>query len=230
MGRRKRESLVVYLATNLVTGKVYIGQTFNLKQRKWAHFSNALLGKKHPFYAAIRKYGRGNFAFSVICHCFDLETSNCIEEMMISKYCACNRRYGYNISKSASHSTQGLHFSLTKKQLKRLSGAQKGNTNALGKHWKWSKKSLKRANSKITFIRSSKPKKYVFSEEHRQRIAKAKRGERSPAAKLTEIQVLKIRKLRDISCKDLAAHFGVTRSHISHIRTGRYWSHLKEAI
>lgn len=54
------------------------------------------------------------------------------------------------------------------------------------------------------------------------------RGERAAAAKLTESDVREIRRRRAAGEKavDLASEFGCTPPNISHITTGRVWSHV----
>lgn len=59
--------MFIYKLTNLINGKVYIGQT---KQKPSArlnrHAFNARSGETAPLYHAIRKYGIENFSFEVI--------------------------------------------------------------------------------------------------------------------------------------------------------------------
>jgi predicted GIY-YIG superfamily endonuclease len=58
---------IVYLATNKVNGKIYIGVTKRtLMQRASGHFTQAKRGVKLVFYDAIRKYGRDSFEFEVL--------------------------------------------------------------------------------------------------------------------------------------------------------------------
>jgi hypothetical protein len=54
-------------------------------------------------------------------------------------------------------------------------------------------------------------------------------GDKNPAAKLTNAQVLEIRRLIALKKKNsqIAKMFGVSSSTISHIRTGRKWSDVK---
>lgn len=59
------------------------------------------------------------------------------------------------------------------------------------------------------------------------RWTKRARGERTGAAKLTEADVRFIRANRGtMTQKALAAHFGVANSLISHVQSGRGWSHV----
>lgn len=65
---------VVYIATNLVNGKRYVGATIcTLTKRKREHKCAAkrrnLREKNMLFYKAVRKYGFNNFSFSVLLEC-----------------------------------------------------------------------------------------------------------------------------------------------------------------
>lgn len=59
----------IYLITNLINSKKYIGRTTRLRfQQRWTeHLSESRkLHKKEPLYRAIRKYGEENFSFEII--------------------------------------------------------------------------------------------------------------------------------------------------------------------
>ena len=62
----------IYKITNLINGKIYIGQTrFNVQRRFHQHLYEAKKGELNfPLYSAIRKYGEENFKIE------------CIEEML----------------------------------------------------------------------------------------------------------------------------------------------------
>ena len=59
--------LYIYKFTNKINGKIYIGQTNDIEQRKRGHKSTAFNEKSHDyhcaFHNAIRKYGLDNFDF-----------------------------------------------------------------------------------------------------------------------------------------------------------------------
>jgi group I intron endonuclease len=60
---------VIYKATNLVNGKVYIGlTTLGLEKRKKAHFGNANNDRLPDtyFYRALKKYGEDGFCWEII--------------------------------------------------------------------------------------------------------------------------------------------------------------------
>lgn len=58
----------IYKYTNLINGKVYIGQAIDINQRKREHRCNASKAKK-GFEKALQKYGEDNFSFEIIEEC-----------------------------------------------------------------------------------------------------------------------------------------------------------------
>ena len=66
----------IYKIENLINGKVYIGQSVNIKERWNEHklinsrtSKEALKKQKYPLYLAFEKYGLDNFSFEVIEEC-----------------------------------------------------------------------------------------------------------------------------------------------------------------
>ena len=51
-------------------------------------------------------------------------------------------------------------------------------------------------------------------------------GERNPKSKLTKEQAMEIRSSVDTT-KDLVARYGIGRTTIQRIRSGKYWSHVE---
>ena len=88
----------IYKITNLVNGKVYIGQSVNIEKRFIAHKNTAFNpnynGYDYPLYRAIRKYGIGNFSFEVLEEC-EASELNAREIWYISQYNA-HSANGYN--------------------------------------------------------------------------------------------------------------------------------------
>ena len=77
----------IYKIENLVNGKVYIGQSNDVK-RRWKEHKRCMTNKKEkdrPFYRAIIKYGIGNFSFKVLTEC-SLDDLNELEEYYIDIY------------------------------------------------------------------------------------------------------------------------------------------------
>lgn len=102
----------------------------------------------------------------------------------------------YNILPNAGNCLGRLVTLQTKK---RLSNALRGNQNWLGKN-----------HSKAT----------------RKKMSQAQSGENNPMAKLTEDDVREIKRLlhHHITQDKIAHQFGITRTTVSHIKNGRYWS------
>lgn len=60
---------VIYKVTNLINGKVYIGQTIDFQRRKRKHLSDARKNDVKDtsiFHRAIRKYGEDSFSWEII--------------------------------------------------------------------------------------------------------------------------------------------------------------------
>jgi group I intron endonuclease len=82
---------IIYLTTNLINGKKYIGMC------KSTHTKNYLGSGKLLKYA-IKKYGRENFTREVLEECKDLESLSSAEEFWIKKYNAVNDDSYYNLT------------------------------------------------------------------------------------------------------------------------------------
>jgi len=74
----------VYIVTNIINNKVYIGKSRNIEKRwsdhKYKPFSNTEFNSCPKFYAAIRKYGLNNFHFEIL-----LETEQTISDIELNK-------------------------------------------------------------------------------------------------------------------------------------------------
>lgn len=58
---------IIYLASNLITGKQYVGQTTKtLKERKAKHLQNAQTDLNNKLYQAIRKHGIDSFKWEIL--------------------------------------------------------------------------------------------------------------------------------------------------------------------
>jgi group I intron endonuclease len=88
----------IYKITNIVNGKVYIGQTSNkyISTRWSCHKLFAKKGKPHPLYNSMRKYGINNFVFEKIEEC-NSEDLNARESYFINKF-NCKAPVGFNLT------------------------------------------------------------------------------------------------------------------------------------
>ena len=96
----------IYKITNVVNGKVYIGQALNIKNRFNDHkndpFYPSSRGYHLPFYCAIRKYGIENLTFEVLEECLPFELDE-KEIYYIAKFEAFGPK-GYNLT-TGGHSS-----------------------------------------------------------------------------------------------------------------------------
>lgn len=91
----------IYLITNTVNGKVYIGQTTRTIQKRWAdHCSEAYQphrkGYNAPIYRAIRKYSAEAFQVEELETCVDQSSLNLAEQRHIEERNATSSKIGYN--------------------------------------------------------------------------------------------------------------------------------------
>lgn len=84
----------VYRHTNNVNGKVYIGITGDVPERRWAR--GLRYSQNEHFTAAIKKYGWDGFEHEVLETGLTQEEASKKEIELIASYRACDRRYGYN--------------------------------------------------------------------------------------------------------------------------------------
>lgn len=73
----------IYLTTNLVNGKVYVGQHI-VKSPK--DFNDGYLGSGTLFQRSLRKYGKDNFKRKILKVCYSLNQLNAFETYYIKKY------------------------------------------------------------------------------------------------------------------------------------------------
>lgn len=72
--------MIVYKITNLVNGKVYIGQTRGTKDYRWKkHVNAASNGGKSVLHKAIRKYGKEKFIIDTVATCKSEKELNSLE-------------------------------------------------------------------------------------------------------------------------------------------------------
>lgn len=110
----------VYLVTNVLTGKQYVGQTQRLDiNKRWNQHKKGKYGLGRYIRAAYCKYGIENFQFMIICVCFDDDCDR-YEDEYINKYKTLAPN-GYNLRAGGGNS--GKHHPDT---IKLMSERQKG--------------------------------------------------------------------------------------------------------
>lgn len=83
--------MIIYKTTNLVNGKIYIGQSINDDDHNY-------IGSGTYIKKAIKKYGKDNFKKEIIERCDSKENLNNRELFWIRHYGTTNRNVGYNVA------------------------------------------------------------------------------------------------------------------------------------
>ena len=119
----------IYKIENKINGKVYIGQSVNIRKRFIEHRYRAYDKKDEKtydlyLYAAIRKYGKENFSFTIIEECKAEELNN-REMYWIDYYKSNQKEHGYNLtdggdSKYTRDMTADTNVSIKKQKIAQI--------------------------------------------------------------------------------------------------------------
>lgn len=158
----------VYLTTNLINGKKYIGSHFG-------KLNDSYLGSGNTFKKALAKYGKLNFKKEILEICNDFDSVNIAEEKWISYYNAVYDDNFYNIATGGLNSNPiaGMTEEALKQRSRKLSEANKGEKNYFyGKH----------------FCGEAHPMYgRHHTEESKKKMSESKSGGKSPTAKAVSI-------------------------------------------
>lgn len=179
-------SMLIYVATNLINNKKYIGQTSQtLNGRKNHHIRSALLKRYDThFHRALVKYGNENFLWEVLEECDDRYSLNKLEIYYIDKFNT--YKNGYNMSLGGlghsnmggkSHPMFGKHHSdETKKKLRDFNLGKKLSQETKNKIGESSKGRVMPAitRRKISEANKGKP----LSEDTKKKISESCSGEK----------------------------------------------------
>jgi group I intron endonuclease len=94
--------MIIYLVTNLINGKMYIGQTTQLLRRRWNQHCRVDKRGCSILYRAIKKYGKENFIIEVITICSSIEEMNYREVFYIKLFNTMSSN-GYNQTSGGEH-------------------------------------------------------------------------------------------------------------------------------
>jgi hypothetical protein len=163
----------VYLITNTVNGKVYVGQTVQPIIVRWRqHCGQAKSGRKaYPLYLAMQKYGLSAFSVSVICYAQSQAELNQMELDFIKLHNSADRSHGYNLKGGGD--SIGRHAMVTRAK---ISAARLGRT---GTPWT----ARQRSEARERFELNGSPMRgYRHSPESRKKMSDGMKG-RIPANK-----------------------------------------------
>lgn len=94
--------MYIYLITNLINNKKYVGQTTNFERRMIQHKTS----KEQLIDRKIQEYGISNFSFQIIAESSNQETINVLEQKYIQEYNSLIPN-GYNIHKGGRNNSIG---------------------------------------------------------------------------------------------------------------------------
>lgn len=94
----------IYAIKNLINGKMYIGQSVNIRERLYGHKYDLKSGKHNNLHlqSAVNKYGLENFSFEALALCDECELDD-LERFYIAKYHTMNRKFGYNVEEGGHY-------------------------------------------------------------------------------------------------------------------------------
>lgn len=99
----------IYIITNIVTHKVYVGSAVNIKLR-WNKHKHLLKENRHHskhLQNSYNKYGTDNFIYGILEYCDDKLLLIGREQLWLNYFECYNHKYGYNVSPTA-YSILGL--------------------------------------------------------------------------------------------------------------------------
>ena len=232
----------VYLVTNLISNKHYIGKT-NHKNIRWSqHKSKARTKTSNHFYNSIRKYGKENFTFEILKEFESEIVAYEYERVLVKLFSLKNRKYGLNSCDGGGRPTGYKVKNKIKKYFKeKYTGSksirakftdediinilneyssEKYTTYELAKKYSCGKSTMIRiingdAYSNIIYDRSNFKKIGI-----KNRLSGIPSGINVKLSKLSVEEVKEIRKLYltgKYSYQDLSTKFKVTKSNIYHI-------------
>lgn len=109
----------VYIHTNQINNKVYIGITCKSPNDRWRGGANY----KHNVYFnnAIMKYGWDSFEHIIFADCLSQSAAHHIERSLIALWKSNKRQFGYNLSVGGESSHSGCrHSEATREYLRRI--------------------------------------------------------------------------------------------------------------
>lgn len=171
----KTRSYEVYMHTNRINGKAYVGITCNgVRYRLYSHESAARHGSKLPFHQAIKKYGIDSFDTCVLATCCGLVEATRLEQEFILQHKTFGRN-GYNATEGGE-GTKGVAISADRRE-------------AISRHFKSmlrTEQHRKRISSALSGV--SKP---YMAELNRARLAGKKQSEERKTKSIASLEQAK---------------------------------------
>jgi group I intron endonuclease len=187
----------IYLITNKIDGKKYIGQTVekDVYERWRAHFKKRTNCRylKHAF----EKYGKENFKFEIICICFDKDC-NTYENEYMKKYNTIVPN-GYNLREAGNHGHQNEE---TKKKI----------GDSLRLHYSKLTDEQMETFRKIHRVKNTRNIGKKMSDEHKEKMSKCRKDKKKVNCYSLENEFIATHEsLADAERKTGAAHGSISK-------------------
>lgn len=199
----------IYMIKNLLNGKMYIGQSWDIFAR-WRTHKSAASRIDSYLYSAIRKYGISSFAFSVIHEVDKTYSQDMIDDLEISYisiYNSADRTVGYNIKYGGS---KGKLPKETKDKIASKARGRKASEEC-----------------KLKMSRSRKGRK--FSDDHKAKIAEASKKHRHSEETKKRLSVLAVGRKMSKEARAAMSMASAASKSITNIDTGVTYRTMQEA-
>jgi group I intron endonuclease len=110
--------VIVYKVTNLINGKIYIGQTVRTVERRQAKHIEAAKSGTYALNNAMRKHGVENFVFETLFHCLSKEEMD-RKEIETIKTMGSKVPHGYNLTDGGEGSVGFKHSAESRARMSR---------------------------------------------------------------------------------------------------------------
>lgn len=202
----------IYKFINKFNGKIYIGESLNMKKRMFGYFYNYQKRTDQRIYRAMRKYGLDGFDCYIV-ETFPINTKKQIlierEKFWISFYNSNNKEVGYNLCSHGLNNSGLKRSEDSKKRMKEVrkfnNGFKKGSKHSENTKKKMSLSHLGKTLSEETKKKMSIAKKnnnvrkgVKLSSEIKNKISLSKSGENHPFYKKEIPWLKKNRKIKQI--------------------------------
>jgi len=194
--------MIIYVFTNKVNGKQYVGQTVRPFEERFAEHKR----KKSLLNSAFKKYGEDNFDYQIVDSAEDMDELNEKEVEWIQKL-GCVSPFGYNLCYGGGNTMGFNHREDSKKKMsisKKVLGSAKGKKN----HF-YGKKHTDETREKM---REAWRTKRVMTGEAKQKLREAH---------VTKSVINLTTGMRFESIKQAAEHYGIEATHITRVCKGK---------
>lgn len=139
----ERKEFIIYKITNLVNGKIYIGQTCRSIEVRMNQHRKRAMSINQPnqaIHRAMKKYGMHNFTHKVLCYCYSKHDADKTERELIVSHNSMVGSGGYNMTSGGEGSLNCHPNDVTRTKIrlanlgKKQSDEQRAKYNRKGDH------------------------------------------------------------------------------------------------